>query len=216
MLERLVSSRIRRALFEYILTHPHDRFYLRGLAKALNLSISPLRRELKQLEHAGMLRVTEEANIRFYTVNTESVEFLQLRQATLPPRTQEAAPSSRPQAPGQSNAVVASSLGSSREANGGSALARLRAPLHGRLLVGAVCAGLGLVLIVAGAYYRTFVRQQTAASSSSPSRRLAASRMEMTVIVPPSPSTGVMRGAHWQIVPGGFGGFSSGSSSESY
>ena len=55
MLETLISSRIRRALFEYILTHPSERFYLRGLAKSLGLSVSPLRREIKRLEHSGML-----------------------------------------------------------------------------------------------------------------------------------------------------------------
>ena len=56
MLETFISSRIRRALFEYILCHAGERFYLRGVAKELSLSISPLRRELKRLEQAGMLR----------------------------------------------------------------------------------------------------------------------------------------------------------------
>ena len=81
MLEALVAPRIRRTLFEYLLTHPADRFYLRGLAKELQLSISPLRRELKRLERAGMLRAIQEGNILFYTVNADSPAFLQLRQA---------------------------------------------------------------------------------------------------------------------------------------
>ena len=84
MLETLVSSRIRRTLYEYLLAHPHDRFYLRGLAKELSLSVSPLRRELKQLERSGMLTTAQEANVLFYTVNTTSPTFCQLRQAVAP------------------------------------------------------------------------------------------------------------------------------------
>ena len=84
MFETLVSSRIRRALFEHILAHPSNRFYLRGLAKSLGLSVSPLRRELKRLEQAGMLRVVQEGNMLFYTVNTEAATFLQLQRASLP------------------------------------------------------------------------------------------------------------------------------------
>jgi hypothetical protein len=81
MLETLVSSRIRRTLFEHLLTHPDERFYLRGLAKELALSISPLRRELLRLERLGMLTAYDEANIRFYVVNQASTPFLQLKQA---------------------------------------------------------------------------------------------------------------------------------------
>ena len=85
MFETLVSSRIRRALLEHTLTHPQEPFYLRGLAKQLNLSISPLRRELLRLEHAGMLTAIEEGNMRFYRVNTTSPTFLELTKVSLQP-----------------------------------------------------------------------------------------------------------------------------------
>ena len=81
MLESLVSSRIRRSLFEHILAHPQERFYLRGLAKELGLSISPLRRELKRLAQTRVLNAVQEGNILFYTVDTSSPLFLQLTQA---------------------------------------------------------------------------------------------------------------------------------------
>jgi len=81
VLETLVSSRIRRTLFEHLLTHPTDRFYLRGLAKELGLSVSPLRRELKRLEQAGMLKAVQEGNMLFYIVDSGSPAFLQLMQA---------------------------------------------------------------------------------------------------------------------------------------
>ena len=82
MLEALVSSRIRRSLLEYVLTHSTDRFYLRGLAKSLSLPISPLRRELKRLQQAGMLSASLEGNMVFYTVDCNSPTFMQLQHAT--------------------------------------------------------------------------------------------------------------------------------------
>ena len=81
MLEPLVSSRIRRTLLEHLLGHPDDRFYLRGLAKELGLTISPLRRELKRLEDLGVLSAYQEANIRFYVVNQQTPFFQQLKHA---------------------------------------------------------------------------------------------------------------------------------------
>ena len=84
MLEHLVSSKVRRTLFEYLLTHPQDRFYLRGLAKDLGLSVSPLRRELKRLELTGMLKAEQEGNMLFYTVEASSSAFLQLKGAGSP------------------------------------------------------------------------------------------------------------------------------------
>ncbi len=81
MLETLISSRIRRTLLEHILAHPDDRFYLRGLAKTLSLSVSPVRRELLRLEQLGMLAAYEEGNMRFYVVNQSCAEFQQLKHA---------------------------------------------------------------------------------------------------------------------------------------
>ncbi len=81
MLESLVSSRVRRTLLEYLVAHPHERFYLRGLAKELGLSTSPLQRELKRLERVGLLTVSPEANLRFYCVNQASPLFAELRAA---------------------------------------------------------------------------------------------------------------------------------------
>ena len=87
MLEQLVSSRIRRTLVEHLLAHPSERFYLRGLAKQLGLSISPLRRELLRLEQAGVLKATDEGSLRFYLVDQTAPLFVQLRQVSgsLPP-----------------------------------------------------------------------------------------------------------------------------------
>lgn len=230
MLETLVSSRIRRTLFEHILSHPDERFYLRGLAKALDLSISPLRRELKRLERSGMLKATQEGNMLFYTANPASPAFLQLMQAgqsldpapkgrswaslgispTVQPATQQAdAPSEAPSPVHQSrDATPVGTVPASRR------VSWWRSPLSSPALIGAACVGIALILFVAG-LLRLSVTQERLASQGS--RALATRRAEVTVVVPETPaSSGVMRGARWQIVPGGFGGFSSGVTDDSY
>ena len=177
MLEALVSSRIRRALLEYILAHPTDRFYLRGLAKQLGLAVSPLRRELKRLQRSGMLTATPEANLLFYKVNTTSPAFLELRQATVPVVSVQAEP---PQVRVQ------------------------QSPWRSPILAWATAVGLALMLLIV----------MSRVSHPGP-----ASKTQVTILVPPHGAiSGTMRGGRWQVVPGGFGGFSSGSSAtqESY
>ncbi|MBI2104494.1 MAG: winged helix-turn-helix transcriptional regulator [Candidatus Omnitrophica bacterium] len=195
MLEAFVSSRIRRALFEHILAHPAERFYLRGLAKQLGLSVSPLRRELKRLEHSGMLKGVQEGNMLFYLVDQASSDFLQLKQVG----QQTEAPSEARLEAGSAPPV----------------LIPIRRPvLRSPALIGAAGAGLALLLIMAGLLYVTVTQQRLASQAS---RALATRRAEVTVVVPPTPSSsGAMRGSRWQIVPGGFGGFSSGASDASY
>lgn len=240
MLETLVSSRIRRTLFEHILIHPGEPFYLRGLAKQLNLSVSPLRRELKRLERSGMLRAVQEGNLVFYAVNTDSTAFLQLKQAGLPAmaavqtgRPTEApsqeplgaqgspapalakggpgglrviAPSPQPPAPSQAAipiGIVSANPKSSRSSS----------PLSGPALVGAAGVGMALMLILAGIAYLSLIRERQLAQIS---HHLSTRQAEVTIVVPSASTSGVMKGRRWQIVPGGFGGFSSGSSGEAY
>lgn len=170
MLEELVSSRIRRALLEHILLHPQDRFYLRGLAKTLNLSVTPLRRELKRLERSGMLTAVREGSILFYTVETTSQPFLKLRSVILP------------DAP---TAVVS-----------------LPVAPRKRWAFAPVLVGVAAVLMLAGAVSLALASRQLA----SVSRTLVTRKAEVTVVMPPHSSSGVMRSSKWQLVPGGVGG----------
>ena len=104
-LEPLISSRIRRSLLEHFLSHPGERFYLRGLAKSLNLTVSPARRELLRLEQMGVLTAYQEANVRFYVLNPASQIVAQLtvhhpmttEASTVP--AQEASPARAPEWP---------------------------------------------------------------------------------------------------------------------
>ena len=268
MLETLVSSRIRRTLFEYILSHPTERFYLRGLAKDLGLSVSPLRRELKRLERSGMLRAEAEGNILFYRVNPQAPVFLQLQQVSrpttpvaavspdttarpaffeaeggvsvgrqegLPVTTQMVQAGKRTKAPSPSS-PHSESLGAGRSVSetptfsprptphvprpesiplgvlSVSQPSRWSSPMSNAMLLGAAAVGMGLMLIIVALAYLTMTDQRI--TSRAPSA-LNAPQAAMTA-VPPDPSSGVMRGSRWQIVPGGFGGFSSGTSHERY
>ncbi|MBI4004236.1 MAG: hypothetical protein HY353_04360 [Candidatus Omnitrophica bacterium] len=206
MLETLISSRIRRTLFEYLLTHPTQYFYLRGLAKDLNLSISPLRRELVRLEQAGVLAVVEEANIRFYRVNTESPTYRQLRQAF----DISALPKPSVEPPAHPVAAAVMDPGPGPQPQPAPAPSSLRSPA----LIAASAVGIALMLIVASLFYVSMTGDRLA---STVRRALATQKAEVTVVAPaPSSASGVMRGSRWQVVPGGFGGFSSGASNESY
>jgi len=221
MLEALVSSRIRRALLEHVLLHSTDRFYLRGLAKELGVSISPLRRELKRLEHAGMLSACQEGNMLFYAVQTASPVFLQLRQAGLGIGTTSSGSGFGVQGSGLE--VVAQSPEPRTRSLQGIPIGVIsadsmrpswwRGSLRGPVLIGAAAAGMAVMVVVAGLAYFTLTNQQAA---SQVLRTLTARKADVTVVMPPSPASGAMRGRRWQIVPGGFGGFSSGTEPESY
>lgn len=224
MFETLVSSRIRRALFEHILTHPDERFYLRGLAKQLNLSVSPLRRELMRLESAGVLKTAQEGSLRFYAVDTAAPVFLQLKSAGLP------APASGRQAGQQTQAPSPAAPAQVSPGQGGfhppipgpipvgvvSFRVRpspWRRALSGPALVGVAVVGMILVLGLAGLLYRRVVDRQLASRNH---RALDPRAANVTVVVRPESTSGLMRGQRWQVVPGGFGGFSSGVDNESY
>lgn len=78
MLEALITSKTRARLLEVFIKDPSGRHYLRGLERELGESATPLRRELLRLERLGLLVATDEANIRYYSVNRQSPLFAQL------------------------------------------------------------------------------------------------------------------------------------------
>lgn len=174
MLESFISSRIRRTLFEYLVKSPTERFYLRGLAKTLDLPVTPLRRELKRLEETGMLQACDEGNIRFYTVQVSSTAFHELQQAAAtPPVTPLPLPAMA--------AVIAPPVRS--------------AALRGPVLIGVTVAGIAVMLTVVGLAYVSLIGEGTSPRSG------------LSIAKGPS-AAGTMRSQRWQLMPGGFGGFS--------
>lgn len=181
MLEMLVSSRIRRALLERILTAPQEPFYLRGLARELAVSVTPLRREIKRLERSGILVARQEANAIFYQVNTASPTFRQLHSASAGSAQDAHSPAimpARQEAPRPAHATPA----------------HLPATLR---WVGASVAAASLVLGVLVALRAQRTPQH------APAFRLESARVEALPKEPQasvSPST-VMRGSRWQLAP---------------
>jgi len=213
MLETLISSRIRRTLLEHILAHPDDRFYLRGLAKTLSLSISPVRRELLRLEQLGMLAAYEEGNMRFYVVNQSCAEFQQLKHAaqtsgfdaapahlamfeaehvTAVGPTSVAAPAvATEQAPRVAAAVEA--LPDIRVERTRRTLAHLKALLGGFVLLAT------LAIVFGSIVYTAQPQPQTA-------RRLATLSTKTTQDSANATTSGEMRSSRWRLTPGTIGG----------
>ena len=80
--------------------------------------------------------------------------------------------------------------------------------------MGAAVAGMVLMLIMASLFYISMTNDRLA---STVRQGLTTRQADVTVITPPASSpSGVMRGNRWHLVPGGFGGFSSGANNESY
>ena len=203
VLDSIISSRIRRTLLEHFLSHPADRFYLRGLAKALALSVSPTRRELKRLEASGLLKAYDEANIRFYVVDRTAPLFLQLTAALRTASVREPTPQAPPPPPLE----VAPSV----------------VPLHTPVAIPvrippssrwswkpameAAALSLTVAAVLAGVAYLAYTNQHLMLMTK---KAVLAPKTHVTVVESPSTETasGAMRGHRWQLVPGGMGGVS--------
>ncbi len=69
MLDRLFSSETRVQLLTLFLSRPEDRFYVREIVRELKRDISGIKRELDNLEKAGLLTSSKVGNLRYYTVD---------------------------------------------------------------------------------------------------------------------------------------------------
>ena len=69
MLGRLFSSETRVEMLELFLSRPDERFYVREIVRELKRDISGIKRELDNLEKAGLLTSTKVGNLRYYTVD---------------------------------------------------------------------------------------------------------------------------------------------------
>jgi len=72
MLVRLFSSETRVSLLTLFFSHIDKRFYVRELARQLGRDISGVKRELDNLERAGILTSEKVGNLRYYRVNRGS------------------------------------------------------------------------------------------------------------------------------------------------
>ena len=207
VLESIVSSRIRRTLIEHLLAHPAERVYLRGLAKQLNLSISPLRRELKRLEAAGVLKATDEGSMRFYLVDQTAPLFLQLHQP-VHPSVPSLSDQPMPEAASTPLRLTAPGLDRTRRA--------MQRVTPWPWLIGTFGLGLGLVVAVGAAAYVMSTNRQMVSLLKPVATKPSATTAAVAVVQTESRASGVMHSSRWRMSPGTMGGFSSGSQSERY
>ena len=149
----------------------------------------------------------------FYSVDLNSPAFLELARVTLtiPSVTAVPAPAAIATAAPELSTVSIPEIAvveTTQTATKAPSVARSvwASPLNTPMLVTAAGVGMALVVVVAGIFYLRLTNERIAVVNRTP---------KVTVMVPQS-SSGVMRGARWQVVPGGFGGFSSGRAEESY
>lgn len=197
-LDSIISSRIRRTLLNHLVSHPADRFYLRGLARTLNLSVSPTRRELKRLEAAGLLKAYDEANVRFYIVDRTAPLFLQLTAAL---RTASAS-STTPDVPPPPSEVVPVEVPVAVPV-----VAPSKRPFSWKPALEAAALSLTVAAVLAGVAYLAYTNQRLMLMTK---KAVLAPKTHVTVVESPAAATasGAMRGNRWQLVPGGMGGVS--------
>ena len=198
MFETFVSSRIRRALLEHILSHPNERFYLRGLAKELTLAISPLRRELLRMEQLGVLKAYDEANVRFYIVDQTSPQFTQLKQAAASLTVPASA------VPASAEPVVASTVLSHRNVE------RIRKALAPRFSLPILVSALSFGLLIVGVFAISVYVAVTPRMAVAPTVPVIPQAQVAVREAGPPATSGEMRGNRWRLLPGGMGGFSAG------
>lgn len=217
MLETLVSSKIRRAVLGYLLTHAEGHFYLRGLAKELGLAVSPLRRELKRMEQQGLLKAYQEGNMLFYMVDRTSARFAELcslgaalgltvsfetpqpESATAPEPVPVPVPAqpSAPPVPVVPVPVIAAVEPS---------LSPIAPPAWGMWrsvgwgVLGAAVAGMAGYLVVS---------QQQLMQLAHRTAEAPAAQVKVITNVAPS-ANGELRGHRWRLMPGSVGGFAPG------
>ena len=69
MLEKIFSSKTRVELLRLFFSNPEGRVYVRQIARELGRDISGIKRELDNLEKAGLVISEKIGNLRYYTVN---------------------------------------------------------------------------------------------------------------------------------------------------
>ena len=79
MLERLFSSKTRVDILQLFFTREAAKFYVRQIARDLGRDISGIKRELDNLERLGLLVSEKVGNLRYYSVNKDSVIYPEVK-----------------------------------------------------------------------------------------------------------------------------------------
>ncbi len=81
MLSKLFGSTCRVKILKIFLLNPDNKYYIRQLARDLNLQVNAVRRELNNLTKIGLIKPEKEAikGKRYYSCNKNSILFLELK-----------------------------------------------------------------------------------------------------------------------------------------
>ncbi|RJR31267.1 hypothetical protein C4569_02380 [Candidatus Parcubacteria bacterium] len=89
MLEQLFGSKTRVRLLMLMLNNPEKSYFLREIARTLGMQLNSIRREVGNLEKNGIIRSVAKAggekeknkqqNKKYYSINTDSVIFAELK-----------------------------------------------------------------------------------------------------------------------------------------
>lgn len=83
MLDKLITSKVRRKLLTEFLMNPSRAFYCRQLSRLTRQSVPTVHKELRALESAGLLRAKRRANRRYYQVNNKVPGYRDLQRLIL-------------------------------------------------------------------------------------------------------------------------------------
>ncbi len=79
MLDRLFSSKTRVELLRLFFSNPDTRYYVRQIARELRRDISGIKRELDNLDKAGLLSSEKIGNLRYYALNRGAAIYPELK-----------------------------------------------------------------------------------------------------------------------------------------
>lgn len=69
MLRYFITSKTKRKLLRLFLMNPYRKFYVREIEKLTGEPVNAVRRELRYLEKAGLLRSSKEGNLKYFEVD---------------------------------------------------------------------------------------------------------------------------------------------------
>ena len=79
MLEFFITSKTKRKILRWFLTHQNEKFYLREVVKLVQEPYNAVRRELQHLERAGLLISNKSANLKYYEANKNFLLYPELK-----------------------------------------------------------------------------------------------------------------------------------------
>lgn len=83
MLKNILISKVRIKVLEQFFFNPLEQYHVRGLVRILDEEINAIRRELLNLESAGILKSRKETNKIVFTLNKENAIVEDLREVIL-------------------------------------------------------------------------------------------------------------------------------------